>query len=62
MWGKLAACGRMVSGPPMAECYSATVCHPASMALRANRNEYPQRPDTIRPQDAILPHMKGALR
>jgi len=47
MWGRMASCGRLAIGLPGF----------ASIALRATEgDENRQRPDTIRPQDAILPH------
>jgi len=43
MWGKMASCGRLAIG---------------LLALRATESdESPYRPDTIRLQDAILPHI-----
>jgi hypothetical protein len=42
-----------------AECHSASGCHPASMSLRATKeDENPQRPITNRPPDAVRPHMR----
>jgi hypothetical protein len=52
MWGKMASCGRLAIG--------LSDWRPVSLALCAiNVDENLHRPDTIRPQDAVLPHNGG---